>query len=153
MSNPEGNNPSPSLTGNENIANISKFYDVGVKEQDVALKVVNLQVVVLLIVATITYAIKETPQHALAVLSGGGISVMNAALLYWRMSRSALLSVQDANQQLRLMYFYAAERFLVVVLFLGICFALLKTMPLVILGSFVLGQSILLIGRLIFVKN
>jgi len=152
LSKTEGNGPSPSLTPNENIANISKFYDVEVKEQKLAQEVIQLQLVVLLIFAVITFAVKGTSQFVLAVLSGGGISVINGALLAWRMSRSTLLSVQNANQQLRHMYFYAAERFLVVVLLLGICIATMKSMSLVILGSFVLGQSILLAARLIIKK-
>jgi len=153
LSKTEGNEHASSLTQHENIANISKFYDVGVKEQKVALKVLNLQIVVLLIVAGMTYAMKETSQYVLAVLSGGGISVINGTLLAWRMSRSALLSIQNAQQQLRLMYFYAAERFLVVVLLLAICFVAMKSMPLVVLGSFVLCQAVLLTGRLIFVRT
>jgi hypothetical protein len=47
------------------------------------------------------------------------------------------------------MYFYAAERFLAVVAFLGICLAVLKLSPISVLCGFVLGQAVLLIARLI----
>jgi hypothetical protein len=46
------------------------------------------------------------------------------------------------------MYFYAAERFLAVVALLAICQAVLKFSPLVVLSGFVLGQAVLLAGRL-----
>ena len=46
------------------------------------------------------------------------------------------------------MYFYAAERFLVVVVLLGLCLAALKLSPLAVLGGFVMGQAALLAARL-----
>ena len=46
------------------------------------------------------------------------------------------------------MYFYAAERFLVVVALLGVCMAALKLSPLAVLGGFVMGQAALLAARL-----
>jgi ATP synthase protein I len=105
-----------------------------------------LQIVVTLIGASIAYSIKGTPQFAIAVLSGGGISVLNGALLAWRMTRETLHPAPEA--QLRLLYFYAAERFLVVVALLGLCIAVLKLLPLALLGGFVMGQAVLPAGRL-----
>ena len=108
--------------------------------------------VVALAGAGIAYGMEGTPQFALAVLSGGGVSVVNGALLAWRMSRAALSSVQNAHHQLRLMYFYAAERFLVVVALLGLCMAVLKLTPLAVLGGFVMGQAALLAARLFLIR-
>jgi len=65
------------------------------------------------------------------------------------MSRAALYPAHDAHQQLRLIYFCAAERFLAVVALLGICLAVLKLSPLAVLGGFVLGQVVLLTARLL----
>ena len=105
-----------------------------------------------LIVAGMAYGMKGAPQLALAVLSGGGVSVVNGALLAWRMSRAALTSVQNANHQLRLLYFYAAERFLVVVVLLCLCMTVLKLSPQALLGGFVMGQFVLLVARLFLNK-
>jgi len=119
-----------------------------------ARQVVGLQAATALIVAGIVYSLNGTPQVAIAVLSGGLVSVLNGALLAWRMSRAALHSALEvhhpssAHHQLRLMYFYAAERFLVVVVLLGLCLAALKLSPLAVLGGFVMGQAALLAARL-----
>jgi ATP synthase protein I len=136
------------LTPPENAAIIAAPFDVEAKEKKIARQVVLLQMVVTLIGASIAYSIKGTPQFAIAVLSGGGISVVNGALLAWRMVRAALHPAHEAHHQLRLMYFYAAERFLVVVVLLCLCFAVLKLSPLALLGGFVMGQAVLPMGRL-----
>jgi F0F1-type ATP synthase assembly protein I len=104
--------------------------------------------VVTLIGASIAYSIKGTPQFAIAVLSGGGVAVVNGTLLAWRMVRAALHPAHEAHHQLRLMYFYAAERFLVVIVLLYLCIAVLKLSPLALLGGFVIGQAVLPVGRL-----
>jgi hypothetical protein len=91
----------------------------------------------------------SSPQNAIAVLGGGGISILNGALLAWRMTRAAQRPVHDAHQQLRLMYFYAAERFLAVVVLLGLILVVLKDSPLMVIGGFVLGQATLLAARLL----
>lgn len=115
---------------------------------------VGLQAAIALIVAGVAYGLNGAPEYAVAVLSGGLVSVLNGALLAWRMSRAALHSAHEAqhssgaHRQLRLMYFYAAERFLVVVALLGLCMAALKLSPLAVLGGFVMGQTALLAGRL-----
>jgi len=124
------------------------------KEKRLARQVVGLQVMVALIAAGIVYGLNGAPEYAAAVLGGGSVSVLNGALLAWRMSRMALHSAHEAphsssaHRQLRLMYFYAAERFLVVVALLGVCMAVLKLSPPALLGGFVMGQAVLLAARL-----
>jgi hypothetical protein len=124
------------LTPPENAAIIAALFDVEaplkieVREKKIAHQVVMLQIVVTLIGASIAYSMKGTPQFAIAVLSGGGISVLNGALLAWRMTRETLHPAPEAHHQLRLLYFYAAERFLVVVVLLCLCIAVLKLLPL-----------------------
>jgi ATP synthase protein I len=140
------------LTPPRNAAIIAALFDIEAKEKKLALQVVGAQMVVTLIVAGMAYGMKGAPQLALAVLSGGGVSVVNGALLAWRMSRAALTSVQNAHHQLRLMYFYAAERFLVVVVLLCLCMAVLKLSPQPLLGGFVMGQFVLLVARLFLNK-
>lgn len=143
-----------SLTPQENAAIIAALFDAEIKEKKLARSVVILQLAVALVVSGVTYGMGETPQYAIAVLSGGLVSVLNGALLAWRMSRAAAVSAHDAHLQLRLMYFYAAERFLVVVALLAMCMAVLKFSPLAVLGGFVLGQAALLSARLLLrLKN
>ena len=75
--------------------------------------------------------------------------MFNGALLAWRMSQATRRPIQDAHQQLRLMYFFAAERFLAVVVLLGLALVELKDSPLMVMGGFVLGQATLLAARLL----
>jgi ATP synthase protein I len=136
------------LTPPENAAIIAALLDVEAKEKKIARQGIQLQVVATLFGASIAFGIKGAPQFAIAVFSGGAISVVNAVLLAWRMARAALHPAHEAHHQLRLMYFYAAERYLVVVLLLCVCFAVLKLPPPALLGGFVMGQAIFLAGRL-----
>jgi len=152
LSNSVGDEPQQGLTPPENAAIIAALFDVEAKEKKLARLVLGMQMAATLVAAAIAYGIKGTPQFALAVLSGGGVSVVNGALLAWRMSRAALSSVQNAHHQLRLMYFYAAERFLVVVVLLGLCMVALKLSPLALLGGFVMGQAVLLAARLFLIR-
>jgi ABC-type sugar transport system permease subunit len=137
-----------SLTPQENAAIIAALFDAEIKEKKLARTVVILQLAVAMVVSGVTYGMGKMPQFAIAVLSGGMVSVLNGALLAWRMSRAAPVSAHDAHLQLRLMYFYAAERFMVVVALLALCMAVLKFSPLAVLGGFVLGQAALLMARL-----
>lgn len=136
-----------SLTLAENTAIISKLFVAEAKEKRIARQVVWLQIVAVLAAGGFTCGMEGALQLTAAVLSGGGISVLNGAMLAWRMSRAALHSAQDTHIQLRLMYFYAAERFLIVVVLLGLCLALLRLSPPAVLGGFVMGQAVLLIAR------
>ncbi len=139
-----------SLTPPLNAAIIATLCDAEEQEKRLAAKVLGLQALVILAstgIAVISW--KSSPQYAIAVLGGGGVSILNGALLTWRMTRVKLYPDQDAHQQLRHLYFYAAERFFAVVAFLGICLAVLKLSPIAVLCGFVLGQAVLLIARLI----
>jgi len=146
------------LTLSENAAIIPALLLIEAKERKIARHVVWLQIMVTLTAASVAYSTKGAPQIALAVLSGGGVSVANGALLAWRMSRLASISACEAHHsrsvphQLRLLYFYAAERFLVVVVLLSLCMAVLKLSPLALLAGFVTGQSVLLGARLLLSK-
>ncbi len=145
-----GESAPQSLTPPLNAAIIAALFKAEVQEKQLARKVIWLQALIILAAAGITaYGWESSPQYAIAVLGGGGVSVLNGALLAWRMSRAALHPAQDAHQQLRLMYFCAVERFLAVVASLGICLAVLKLSPLAVLGGFVLGQAVLLLARLL----
>lgn len=122
------------------------------KEKRLACQVAMWQLAAMLVGAGIAYSVKGTPQSAIAVLSGGGVSVLNGALLTWRMSRAALFPAHNAHHQLRLMYLYTVERFMVVVALLGLCLAALKLPPLAVVSGFVVGQAVLLVTRLFLSK-
>jgi hypothetical protein len=153
LSKSSGDNANQCLTPPENAAIIAALFEVEAKENKLAHQVLKLQIVVALIAAGIAYGAEGTPNFAIAVLSGGGVSVVNGALLAWRMSRASLSSVQNAHHQLRLMYFYAAERFLAVAVLLGLCIVVIKFSPLALLSGFILGQAVLLIARLLLIRN
>jgi len=136
------------LTPSVNAAIIATLLEAEAQENKVARQVVLLQFLIITIFAGVVYSIKGTPQQAIAVLSGGGVSILNGALLAWRMSQAAKFQSQCAHTQLRIMYFYAIERLLVVVVLLAICMVVLKISPLGLLGGFVLGQAVLLASRL-----
>lgn len=152
MSKDVGEMHQQSLTPPENAAIIAALFEAEAKEKKIAHRVAGLQMMVTLVIAGIAYGTKGTPHLAIAVLSGGGVSVLNGALLAWRMSRAALHPAHDAHHQLRLMYLYAAERFLVVVALLGLCLAILKLSPLALMGGFVMGQAALIAARLFLCK-
>lgn len=143
------------MTPNLNAAIIASLLIAEDKEKNLAKEVFWLQVAAILVATGITaYFSKNSQQIAIAVLCGGGVSVLNNALLAWRMTRAAMYSNHDAHQQLRLLYFYAIERFLVVIVLLGICLVIIKFYPLGVMGGFVMGQTVLLLARLILkIKN
>ena len=151
MNDNNGNKERESLTPPLNAAIIATLLIAEDKEKKMAKELLWLQAAVTLGVAAITaYFSKNSQQIAIAVLCGGGVSILNNALLTWRMSRAALYSNHDAHQQLRLLYFYAIERFLVTIMLLATCLIVIKFTPLAIIGGFVLGQAVLLLARLIF---
>ncbi|MDD5471051.1 MAG: ATP synthase subunit I [Sideroxydans sp.] len=144
-----GKREQDSLTPRENAAIIPPLFVAEEQEQKSARRVVWLQLLVTLSAASAVYSLESSPQNAIAVLGGGGVSILNGALLAWRMSRATQRAVHDAHQQLRHLYFYAAERFLAVVVLLGLVLAVLKDSPLMVIGGFVLGQAMLLAARLL----
>jgi len=144
-----------SLTPPKNMAKIDRLFNVEAKEKKLAHQVVWLQIAITMVGASIAYTMKDTPHSAIAVLSGGAVSTVNGAMLAWRMNRSASHSDQNmhdpraAQQQLRFLYFAAAERFLVVIALLFLCMAALKLAPLALLAGFAMGQLTLVAARLI----
>lgn len=151
-------NQQQSLTPPENAAIIPAVLDVEVEEIKKTRQVVGLQMVVTLAVAGVAYSTGSGPQLVLAVLGGGSVSVINGVLLAWRLSRSASCAVNEAHQsldaqhQLKRLYFYAAERFLVIVALLGLCMAALKLQSSAVLAGFVMGQTVLMVARIFLNK-
>jgi len=142
-----------SLTPEEKAARIAALLAVQDQEKIIAWRIVLLQLVSILAASGLIYVVGNIPQHMIAVLSGGVVSIFNGVLLAWRMSPTATHPPRDAQQQLWLMYFYAIERYLVVVVLLGLCFSVLRFDPLLMLSGFVVGQFVLLATRLFLGKS
>ena len=142
-----GEEPQERLTPPLNAAIIAALQEAEVQEKQQIRRVTWVQLVVAIIAGSAALGVGATPQLAIAVLIGGGVSVLNGAMMAWRMSRANQRSAHDAHLQLRLMYFYAAERFFLVVVSLGLAMAILK-LPLAVMSGFVLGQASLLVARL-----
>lgn len=135
------------LTPPLNAAIIAALLEAEAQEKQQIRRVTGVQFLVSVLAGGAALGVGATPKFATAVLIGGGVSVLNGAMMAWRMSRANQRSAHDAHLQLRLMYFYAAERFFLVVVSLGLAMAILK-LPLAVLGGFVLGQAALLVARL-----
>ena len=118
-----------------------------IEEQKNAKNVVVIQLIVLAIFASIISVIKSQAEMTVAVLVGGGVSVVNGVMIAWRMHRASLRPVYAAHHQVKLLYFYAAERNLVVLLLLCLCMILIKLSALGLLSGFVVGQVALLLSR------
>lgn len=153
-----GNIKLHSLTPPENVAIIDRFFDVEAKERKFVRQVIWLQIVTTMICASFVYAMKDIT-YAEGMLSGGVISTINSVLLAWRMSRSALHITQNlddpsaAQQQLRLLYLAAGERFFVVIALFCFCILAMRLAPLALLSGFVMGQATLIAARLILNRN
>lgn len=143
-----GNKAADGLTPQSNAAIIAALQeaDIQAKQQMRRVAVVQFIAIVLAMITGMVFG--ATPQFATAVLIGGGVSILNSAMLAWRMTGSTVRTTHDAQLQLRLLYFYAAERFLLVATLLGIFLAIVE-LPLAVLGGFVLGQATLLAARLL----
>jgi len=150
LTNSVGEEPQERLTPPLNAAIIAALLEAEVQEKQQIRRVTWVQLMVSIIAGSVTLVVGATPQIAMAVLIGGGVSVLNSTMMAWRMSRANQRTSHDAHLQLRLMYFYAAERFILVVVSLGLAMAILK-LPLAVLGGFVVGQAALFIARLFLI--
>lgn len=145
--------PQDSLTPRENAAIIPALFQTEEQEQGSARRVIWYQFLVTLTAAGMAMVWGGSPQNAIAVLGGGGVSILNGAMIAWRMSQATRRPIHDAHQQLRLLYYFAAERFLLVVVLLGLILAALKEFPLQVVCGFLLGQATLILARLLVKIN
>jgi ATP synthase protein I len=77
---------------------------------------------------------------ALAVIYGGGVAIVNAALLLWRWHRGTRVFHCDAGKHLRSFYRSFLERFFVVTILLAAGFAFIGDNPMALLAGFMVGQ-------------
>jgi ATP synthase protein I len=85
---------------------------------------------------------------ALATLYGGGVAVVNAALLLWRWRKGLYVFHCDAGRHLRSFYRSFMERFFVVIFLLAAGFAWLGEHPLALLAGFLVGQMAWMLASL-----
>ena len=94
------------LTLPENVAiilplrKVEALLNVEALEKKLARQVVGTQIAAILLVAGLIYGMMGTPSAVLAVLGGGGISVVNGSLLAWRMSQATTNSVKNVHHQI-----------------------------------------------------
>lgn len=135
------------LTPCQNAAIIAQPKGVAEQEEEKNRQLIALQIVVVSAIAALCFGYGATPQETIAAGCGGGISVFNSLLIAWRMKRADSQVLHNAKLQLRLLFFFAAERFLLVMLMLGLLMAVSHS-PLAVLGGFVAGQIVMMVSRL-----
>lgn len=135
------------LTLHQNAAIILRLEGVTEQEKEKNRQLIALQLVVASAIAAVYFGYGATPQETIAAWCGGGISVFNSLLIAWRMKRADSQALHNAQLQLRLLFFFAAERFLLVMLMLGLLMVVSHS-PLAVLGGFVAGQTVMMIARL-----
>ena len=147
-----------SLTPVENKAIIASLFEADTEEKKLAYRIAWFQLLIAITSSFATYGYSEQLQTAIAVLSGGMVSVVNGGMLAWRMSRPDLLKACDKHdpitihRHLRLLYFYAAERYAVVVVLLALCLVKLNFQPLALLGGFIFVQASMMVARIFTFK-
>jgi len=135
------------LTPRENAAIIPPPDVVPAQEKEKNRQLITLQLVVVSAIAAGYLGYEAAPQETMAVWGGGGVSIFNSLLIAWRMKRENSRVRRNAQLQLRLLFFFAAERFLLVMLVLGLLMAFSHG-PLAVLSGFVAGQAVMIIARL-----
>lgn len=147
LDNDESDSRCQSLTPQEIAVIMPELLRDEANENKKARKIAWMQFVMTLVSAGATYGATGSKQLAIAVVWGGLISVTNSAILAWRMGHSTVQTALSPQYQVRLLYFYAAERFVVVVALLCLCMAALRLSPSGLIGGFLVIQGLQLIGR------
>ncbi|MBT8116662.1 MAG: ATP synthase subunit I [Gammaproteobacteria bacterium] len=81
---------------------------------------------------------------AVATLFGGGIAMVNVALLLWRRTRAERGRAMSAGESMRLLYRSALERFIAVIALFALGMGVLKLYAPALLTGFIVGQLALL---------
>jgi len=105
------------------------------------------QVFVVLVVAGI-YTGLVGAASALGAVFGGGISIVNGLLLFWRLNRSGKYPHGDPGRHLGSFFAMAIERFLVVAVLFAMGMGALKLVPLPLMLGFIAGQVALVTSGL-----
>lgn len=136
-----------SLTPQTNAVIIATLGKAAVQEKKQITGLIAVQLIFACAVTATVLAFGATPEFSIAVWCGGGVSALNSVMLAWRTSRANKHDSLEATLELRLLYFYAMERFLSIVVMLGLVMAATRQPPAVLVG-FVSGQAIMLLTRL-----
>ena len=136
-------------------ANMPALYEGLEREKQIARRVVQFQMLSALLAFVISYYAFESITVAISLFCGATVSLVNGTLLAFRMTGSDkakkqyCLDFNDAGLQLRKLYFFAVERFIVVVTLLSLCMVILKVTALAVLSGFVLGQVTLFTAQIL----
>lgn len=137
------------LTPPINAAIIRALHTAGLQEQKWAWQAVAVQGSMVAGLVLSTAAAGAEIQTIIGLLVGGAAAFVNGILLAWRMRSVLRLASLGVPQQLRFLYFYAAERYVIVLTLVGFGLILFKMAALHVLAGFIAGQVALFAGRLI----
>ncbi|HSH30259.1 MAG TPA: ATP synthase subunit I [Thiohalobacter sp.] len=104
-----------------------------------------LQLIILSLAAG-ALILARPPEIAIAWLFGAGIALSNTALLAWRSHRLVKRPATDAQRDLRVFFFSAVERLVIVIMLFVAGLGVLELSPLPLLGAFIAGQLVLMIS-------
>jgi ATP synthase protein I len=82
---------------------------------------------------------------AVSTLFGGGVALVNVALLLWRRERAERGRAMSAGESIRLLYRSALERFIAVIALFALGMGVLKFYAPALLTGFVVGQLALFV--------
>jgi ATP synthase protein I len=98
----------------------------------------------LVMVTTVLFYLWSGAGAAVSTLFGGGIAMVNMALLLWRRERAERGRAMSAGESIRLLYRSALERFIAVIALFALGMGVLKLYAPALLTGFVVGQLALL---------
>ncbi len=98
----------------------------------------------LVMVTSVLFYLWSGAGAAVATLFGGGIAMVNVALLLWRRERAERGRAMSAGESIRLLYRSALERFIAVIALFALGMGALKLYAPALLTGFVVGQLALL---------
>lgn len=102
-------------------------------------KLAALQVTLVMATSVLFY-VWSGAGAAVSALFGGGIAMVNVALLLWRRERAERGRAMNAGESIRLLYRTALERFIAVIALFALGMGVLKLYAPALLTGFVVGQ-------------
>ncbi len=109
-------------------------------------RVLILQLLIVLGVAA-AYLVARGFHPAWSALYGGAIALLSTWLMGWRITRAAHAASRDSGQGAFVIYAGVAQRFLLVLVLMGLGMGVLKLAPVAILVGYALAQIAYLFNK------
>lgn len=103
------------------------------------------QGMLVLIAVAVSYHLRETP-GSVAAIYGGAVALLNTLLLSRRVSRAAQIAETDPQRGAYSIYFSAVQRFVFVLVALGVGLGAIKLQAEPLLATFGIAQLAYLLG-------